>query len=219
MLALLKAPAVAAYILAAAQGCPATKPPQLDFDFRVAKTEFVHALSPAELERLRRKNSARGPEGKLSGLTETKINHKIAIHGSETDRPDGWHCFTPVKVVVALELVPTVYIASLYRPGSCRYRQTRKHELQHVETATATVEEFAPIILAALRKAVKELRPQGPSTLKQLRRDRTRLSRMTGNAYARVVEDMTRVLEKRQARLDTPEEYRRIGMACAGEED
>ena len=219
MLALLKAPATAAYILTATHACPASPAPQLDFDFRVTKTEFVHRLSWQELERLRRKISSTEVEGRLSGLTETKFNHKIAIHGKEMSRSDGWYCYTPGSVVVTLELSPTVYIASAHRPGGCKYDETRKHELRHVATATQTLEEFAPAVMAALRKAMKEFRPQGAATLKQLRRERNRMSKIIKNAYAGAVEEMTRTLQKRQARIDTPEEYQRIGAACAGLDD
>jgi hypothetical protein len=216
MLAFLKAPAAAAYILAAAQGCPAGPAPELVFDYSVQKTVFNHALSWEELERLRRKNSGTGP---LSGLTETKFNHRVAIHGKETSRPDGWHCFRPAKVVVKLEYAPVVYIASGYRPGSCKYKETRRHELQHVEIATATAEEFAPVMMTRLRKAMKELGPQGPGTPRQLRRARDRMNRVISDAYAGAIGEMLRVLEDRQARIDTDSEYQRIAGICAGKKD
>jgi len=219
MLAALKAPVAAAYILAAAQGCPAGPAPQLDFDFSMKKTAFVHTLSGKELERLRRKNSGTAVAGPLSGLTETKFRHKIAIHGKEARRADGWQCFRPAKVVVTLEYAPVVYISSAYRPGSCRYTETRKHELQHVATATETVEEFAPVMMARLRKAMKELGPQGPGTSRQLRRARDRMNKHISSAYAGVIDEMLGVLAGRQARLDTESEYRRIAGICAGKID
>lgn len=219
MLAALKAPALAAYMLATAQGCPAGPAPQLAFDFNVKKTEFVYRLSSEELARLRRKNSGTSTTGHLSGLTETKFHHRIAIHGKEASRSDGWKCFRPAKVVVALEYAPIVYISSGYRPGSCRYNQTRRHELQHVAIATATVEEFAPVMMTQLRRAMKELGPQGPGTTNQLRRAREGMNKVIGKAYDSAIDDMLRALAKRQAAIDTEAEYRRIAGICTGKED
>jgi hypothetical protein len=219
MLAALKAPAVAAYMLAAAQGCPAGPAPQLDFDFTVKKAVFVHTLSAEELERLGRKNFGNIAAGHLSGLTETKFNHKAAIHGKEAVRPDGWRCFRPVKAVVKLEYVPVVYISAGYRPGSCRYNETHRHELRHVAIATQTVEEFAPVIMTRLRKVVKELQPQGPGTVQQLRRARDRMNKAVARAYNSAIDEMMGVLAGRQARIDTDSEYRRIAAICADKED
>lgn len=218
MMAALKAPALAAYVLAAAQGCPAGPAPQLAFDFTVKKTAFVHALPAEDIERIRRKNAGKAGAGHLSGLTETKFGHKAAIHGKETIRPDGWRCFRPVKVVVTLDYTPVVYISTAYRAGSCKYAETRRHELQHVAISKETVEEFAPVMMARLRQAMKDMRALGPGTEQQLRRGRDRMNKAIAAAYNKAMDEMMRVLAERQARIDTDSEYRRVAGLCTGKD-
>lgn len=215
LMTFLQAPAAAAYILAAAHGCTAPQP-QLDFDFNVRKTAFVHTVTAEGLARLKRKTGP-APKGKMSGLTENALQRNLAIHGKETKRTDGWSCFAPSKIIARVELSPTVYISSAYRPGSCRYRVTRQHELQHVKIATEGLEEYAPAIMARLRKAAAAAGPAGPTTSLQLRRARQRLVKSIDAAFAGVMGEMERKIAARQARIDTEDEYRRIAGLCPGE--
>jgi hypothetical protein len=216
VMSFLQAPAAAAYILAAAHGCSAPQP-QLDFDFNVKKTAYVYTVSAEGLLRLKLKSGPMGHAGKMSGLTENVFTRNLAIHGKETKRPDGWSCFAPTRVVAKMELKPTVYISSAYRAGSCRYRVTRAHELEHVKIATDTLEEYAPVILSRLRKAVAAAGVAGPTTPEQLKRRRQRIVKSINSAYESVTAEMERKVALRQARIDTEDEYRRIAGLCPGE--
>jgi hypothetical protein len=114
-----------------------------------------------------------------------------------------------VRVELSMQPV-VVYVASELRNNACRHAATREHELRHVAVYREMLEESARKlrgdIATALGTGVRTAASPGA-----LQREVETALRSYLTAFMRAQHD---VLNARQAEIDTPEEYARVGAAC-----
>lgn len=108
----------------------------------------------------------------------------------------------------------TVYIARELPPQSCIYREVMAHEMEHVAIDDRVLEEFRPRLRQQIQGLVDQLRPVRGRTPDQVART---LQRSVETVVNRSMEEFGRERDRRQARLDTAEEYTRVSQACGGE--
>jgi hypothetical protein len=120
-------------------------------------------------------------------------------------------CGTP-SVRVELSMQPVVvFIAREVAESPCQRDATLAHEMKHVEVfrevlqeaATELEREFPEAVGAELRRA---------ANAEELQR---RLILGVRDYLAQFMSDWQRVLDARQAEVDSPEEYGRVSAACA----
>jgi len=108
----------------------------------------------------------------------------------------------------------TIYVARERRPGTCPYDSVLKHERRHQAADDAVIAEFAPRLKRRVARAIAALPPPAPLPPG----DAAAVERRLTAAVERAVHDELRALEAarraRQAAIDTPGEYRRVGAAC-----
>jgi hypothetical protein len=132
------------------------------------------------------------------------------VRGLE-DRRQARACARP-SVRVELFVQPiTVYIASEYAADPCRLRAIRDHEQRHVDVFEAFARESAERLSADLGRVVGTA-PHFGMTLDETQRA---LDRRIGDALVAFMRDAERTLAERQAGVDTPAEYQRVGNACS----
>ena len=109
----------------------------------------------------------------------------------------------------------TVYVAQAYRDDPCREPLIIEHEQRHVEVYRTYVGEAAVRLRGELPRRLGTGLAQAPSmAAAQEQVDAALAATMTA-----FMEESARILEERNAAIDTPEEYRRIGLACGPDPD
>jgi len=145
------------------------------------------------------------------GLTTAVFGQStdIELH-SVDDRRGARACGTP-RVHVELSMQPMmVFIARELAEAPCQREATLSHEMKHVEV-------FREVLDEAVQDLEREL-PEGIGT--ELRRAKSpeelerRLIVTVRDYLAEFMHERQRVLDERQAAVDSPEEYARVSTAC-----
>lgn len=157
--------------------------------------------------------NAFGPEWTPVGLTLTELSYNIGLNLEALPLPNGHYCARLTSVDAALGYENTkVYIARKFRPGSCAYRSINDHEMTHVAVFRQALDAYFPRLQRRLDQAARQLKPVLASSPDQAARYlRTRLNATVKSLYL----EMNRVLDRNNAKLDTPERYRLEQARCA----
>jgi hypothetical protein len=145
------------------------------------------------------------------GLTVANFGHETESRLRILEEAStGRACATP-EVDVTLSMRPTtVYLARELAGDRCQREATRQHELRHVDAYRALLDEAAARLRAELPAAVAREAWSGGSAGDVRRRFDATLRAVLGD-FMRTQHE---VLAERQAGIDTPEEYARVGRAC-----
>lgn len=148
------------------------------------------------------------------GLTLTELEFFLSVRVTATPAAKGRYCghLESVEATIGYEKL-TVYVARKYRPGSCHYRSIMDHEQLHVSIFRNTLAQFSPRVERRLRRAAAAMRPIVSSSADQAA---NRMQRKLQNEIKPLFREMNRVLDAANAKLDTPENYRREQARCNG---
>jgi len=159
---------------------------------------------------LTNKSGASPQEHRTYGLTVVNFGHETdsRLHMLE-ETSSGRTCATP-DIDVALSMRPaTVYVARELSADACQHEATRQHEMQHVAAYRALLDEAAVQLRADLPASIAASWTGPSATDIRIRFD---------DALRTYMRDFMRAqhqrLAERQALIDTPEEYARVGRAC-----
>lgn len=229
-------PAVLAVVLAATLatgGCERVAPalaklnPLRTFDSRCAELApssyqvRVADASVAEdrtqsFDSLARMSTSTSPNHRTVGLTQARFGHRssLAVNGIE-DQRSGRVCARP-SVTVELSLAPmTVYIASRYRDDPCRQPLIAAHEQRHVEVYRDYAREAAARLESELPRRLGTGLVHAPT----MAAAQEQVDAALAATMAEFIADSARILDERNAAIDTPEEYRHLTLACGDEPD
>jgi hypothetical protein len=159
------------------------------------------------------KSAERPPQGSiLLGLTKLADGIVVVPHYVALPRPGGIYCVWLKKVDASIGIpVMDVYVASEYEPGSCEYNVILNHENTHVRFNLETMNEWAPTIQAALTESANRLFPA--VFYKDPKRDNAVAQYLFENAKSTFLL-MQQEMAKRNASIDTPQNYRRENAKC-----
>lgn len=151
------------------------------------------------------------PTHRTIGVTQANFGHRSVVDSKGIeDRQNHRACVRP-RVRVELFVQPlTVYIASEYAGDPCRSHAIREHEARHVDVFSSFARESALRLSADLSHALGAA-PHYGMTLDEAQRS---VDRRLSDALSTFMRDAERTLADRQASVDTPEEYARVGSAC-----
>ncbi len=161
--------------------------------------------------------SAKAPsiDGRESlGLTITQAQSDVRIEAGQIlqDQKSGYECIAP-KVDIKLNYSPVlIYVANEFAPGSCGYRTVLEHELRHMRLYMENLMRVESVVREALNKRFEGKPFYAPSgtAMSALEHE------MHGTWFPFIREEFDKVRSK-QAEIDTPEEYARVGKECDGE--
>jgi hypothetical protein len=180
------------------------------YEVRVADAPIAEDRTRS-FESLARMSTSTSPNHRTVGLTQARFTHRssLAVNGIE-DRSSGRVCARP-SVSVELSLAPmTVYIAQAYRDDPCREPLIVAHEQRHVDVYRTYVGEAAAALRSELPRRLGTGLVQAPSMTAAQAQVDTALAA----TLAEFMQESERILEERNAVIDTPEEYLRISLAC-----
>ncbi len=115
--------------------------------------------SSPQLIRLRRAQISGAGFKRLSGLTQMKFHSHYDVKLRATQKREGF-CINAESIDVELGFKQfNVYIIKRYRPGSCQYRVTKKHEMKHVNLYRKGLHSALPEFRAAIDEVVSNHLP------------------------------------------------------------
>jgi len=162
-------------------------------------------------ESLARMGTSASPNHRTVGLTQARFSHRssLAVNGIE-DKSSGRVCARP-SVTVELSLAPmTVYIAQAYRDDPCREPLIAEHERRHVDVYRTYAGEAA----VRLQRELPRRLGTGLVEATSMAAAQAQVDAALAETMAEFMAESERILEERNAAIDTPEEYLRITLAC-----
>lgn len=191
---------------------PRNLPPlQIDIQVRQPVIVYHHDVDLFGLPKLKN-HSERPPPGQVI-LGLTMINRQMAAQYqvASVRLADGRVCIWVGRIDAVLGSPQmNVYVAEEYAPDTCEYRVVLDHENTHVRFNLETLRDWAPTIKAALVEAARRkfpaIFPRPPS---EADLNDYLLANME-DTFQLMGEDMAR----RNATIDTPENYRRTAALC-----
>lgn len=201
---------------AARSSCPAGTPaPSVSVRIQPGKVIVNNRYGQRNLKRLHGQGSKlRGKSGwNPVGLTSTELGFSMKVRINALPLANGRYCgyLDTVNASFGYDQL-TVYIDSKYRPGSCQHASIMEHEKLHVLVFRRTLEKYAPRVERRLARASARMQPVVASNAKQAA---TRLKNKLRNEIQPLFREMNRQLNRSNAKLDTPENYKREQKRCA----
>ena len=172
--------------------------------YRIDTTRSYRTLSQM-------KAGARGSV--VLGLTRTESRVSIGVGGPMLlDKVSGYECVAP-RIDVDVHYLPIViYIGSEIPVDSCTYREVLAHELRHLKAYQDHLPKVEVKVRAALAARFGNKPLYAPAG--QARR---LLQREIDTQWMPYIKAEMAQVEAVQARIDSPQEYARLGKVCRGE--
>lgn len=216
-LVLLAVPALARPAAAQSAGCPRFDRPVLQVDTQVVplKRDFDKTLPQLQAMPGRSAGPAGAQAGQVLGLAHATFGERWQVGAHYSPQPGGAVCAALSKLTVTFGFQErVVYVARELPPGSCIQREVLNHEMKHVATDEALLREFMPTFKRRLETVVAR---QGTVRVRGQDQALTALRQPIDAAVNDLMREFSSEREKRQAKVDTLEEYRRVSKSCNGE--
>lgn len=217
---LAKAALPAAYILAASV-CEAPPPPTVHMDFVNVAPVRRTDLSSAQLGGYHIDTTfsrSRNEIYTVGGLHLSELSADIyANYGIMTDPMTQMSCLSLNSVNIQVKYTPTIFVASNYKEGSCRYNTTLQHEARHVNTDIITFNELLPQMRQAVQDEAAKIGALGPMPPGDTIAGRDKIIDRLHAALTAKADELKHIVFDRQQMIDTRQEYQRLDALCADE--
>lgn len=215
--ALLAVPASARPAAAQAAGCPKFERPVLQIDAQEAplKRDFEKTVGQLQAIPGRTGGPAGAQHGQVLGLAHATFGERWQIAAHFSRQPGGVICAGLARLAVTFGFQErVVYIARELPAGTCIQREVLNHEMKHVATDEELLRQFMP----GLRRRLEAVAARQGTVRARSESQAMGLLRQPIDAAVRdLMRDFSRERDKRQAKVDTLEEYRRVSKSCNGE--
>jgi hypothetical protein len=211
----------AGYMLAGLLSCSPQTPPSVAVQFRNNPPGIVNSEPAESLMRL--KDGTISPDygrefSVTGGLTYSNIQTTFDMNFTSSVWPVvNRACLWANNINITVTYTPTVYVASNYRPGSCRYQATLEHEMRHVAADVAFLGELLPYMKEMAEMSVAPWKGAGPVGKETLEAEQAALSKQFGDALEKISDGQQGIRVLRQRQIDTRAEYDRLSTACPAE--
>jgi hypothetical protein len=151
--------------------------------------------------------------GVVLGLTRAESRVAVSVEGTIIGDPEtDTECLRPL-VNVSLSYEPIViYVGREFEPGSCAYREILAHEMRHLKAYVDYLPKVESRVLDRMAQRF-DGRPVVAPRGQALQRVQQELDRTWMPFLKR---EMAQA-KARQAAIDSPKEYARLGKVCRGE--
>ena len=177
-----------------------SEPSQVRYDF---------GKSVAQLQAM---TKAANPTMKTLGLTTTSIKLTGNWTWSTLVLPNGLACLRPSMLVLVSVNPQTVHVAREFPQGTCAFDVIAEHELRHVRTNQSHLERIAGVYQQRISSYYGQRIFYGPyETLKK------QATEAFQGHWKTAIERDLEAVSLLHAQIDTPQEYARNDVVCAGE--
>lgn len=209
------------YILAGLITCEPQPAPELTFNLQNTPPQIDNTQSSRDLAGLKGNSTSPryGSEFPIvGGLTASDFKAEFTMNFSKSFAKEGNDACLWIKdAVVTITYTPVVYVASNYRPGSCRYNLTEEHEMMHVGVDTITLKEFMPYIEQVANSGVAQAYSVGPIDREEIDAEQNRLAKKLSTVLQEAIAQLQQARRMRQQQVDSRVEYRRLSTSCLDE--
>lgn len=210
----LAAPAPAA---AQTHDCPAFDAANVTVSFRNAPLRRAFDRSIQQLARMpgRAPGPAGAGNGHILGLAHAVFEQSYDIGVSYGPVGGGAFCGALTSLDVTFGTRErAVYVAKELPRNTCIHREVLDHEMHHVQVDEALMKEFLPTVKRRLATLAGRM---GTVRARSQQQVMASLRKPIDAELKKILNDFTREREKRQARIDTLDEYDRVSRSCGGE--
>jgi hypothetical protein len=211
----------AAYILAATGICAAPQPPVVHMEFIDTPPVQRNDLSGHDLGSFHISTTfshSRNETFTVGGLTLSDFSPVYLVDFDVMTNPAlGIACLALKSVSITVKYAPTIYVASEFKEGSCRFQSTLQHEARHVNTDIITFNELLPVLRQAVQDAADKIGAVGPVKSENLIPERDNMMDQLKAALSAKAEEIEKIRFNRQQMIDTRQEYLRLSKMCADE--
>jgi hypothetical protein len=186
---------------------------KLNFVTDNAPATLNNNLNATGLQNMARLSGARvaGRHQRALGLTTSQVGLSLGGRTYAIPAKDGYCVYlSSVEAGFGYRRMD-VMVASEFPPGSCEYNAILDHENQHVAINRSTVREYAPRVRQELERLLQSVQPRF-SRDPQLGSDDKLKALHDG--LDPLLSEMERLLEARNAAIDTDYNYTAIGELC-----
>ncbi|MES2162608.1 MAG: hypothetical protein V4476_15720 [Pseudomonadota bacterium] len=147
------------------------------------------------------------------GLTVTKGQYSVDLGGQILQAPvSGYECIAP-RVELKLNYSPVlIYVGNEFAPGSCGYTAILEHEQRHLQAYMENLARVEQVVRDALNKRFEAKPLYAPSGTAM-----SALEHEINGSWFPFIRDEFDKGKAKQAEIDSPEEYARLGKVCDGE--
>ena len=146
------------------------------------------------------------------GLTAATISVDSEIRTKSSGPEQGPICIAPSVITIKLSTAPNVYIDSSH--GACRQNVAIGHEMGHVRIDRELIDRFVPIFRSRITTMVDAIgaatAPSYADSASVRERIEDKINAMLSVTYDSMAIERTLAHKEH----DSPEEYRRVSMAC-----
>lgn len=204
---------------AAAQsnGCGGFPPTKLTLDTVLAPIKRDDGLSIAQLTRLpgRTPGPVSTTDSHVLGLTQARYGEQSQVQALFKSMGDGTYCASASALTISFGFQQrVVHVAGEIPANSCLHGEVLAHEMRHVAVDEALLNEMMPQIRSRLEQVIDGMEPVRSRSQTQAM---AAIRRPLESAMRRIMQEFGRERDRRQAKVDTVEEYERVSRVCNGE--
>ena len=195
-----------------AQYCP----PQDGYDYKVVVTIET---PPVRLHKNRSRAQLTGMTYHGSGNSQTlglmTSRLEVATQSHYYSHViEGGLCVWVAQIDVTLRYHSLdIFVAKEYREHSCEYKVVLEHEKQHVTVAKKALSPFIPKIKSALASFTIP-RSENPLGVQTASQGKQQINRRIDELIAPLRNQMSQLINKKQAKVDSPQSYRATHKRC-----
>jgi hypothetical protein len=194
---------------------PAQAPAAVDVAVEEGAIHYHPGYDEADLMRLHGRNGRMaGAHGwRIGGLTLSRfkfdLNTQVRIQ--RLDRRLYCVRIDSVRAAIGYDALD-VYISERYRRGSCEFKAVLDHEHRHVAVFRNVLVSYAQQVRNALDRAARD---HGTMVMASKGNAAEAMQERLQQAVKPVLREMHRIEQSENAKLDSPESYRRDQAGCA----
>lgn len=185
--------------------------PPAHFEVEAAPVTFTEDYSQS-LRTLTARHDGAQIHHRTVGLTEGRLAYESTLESKGLeDRAGGRVCARPSVRVVFSATPMVVFIAREVADDACRRNLILEHEMKHV----AVYREYLNELVAATRRELPSLYGERVVYARDAHESQETMRRRLKTFMHGFMQAHYTEIKRRQADIDTPEEYTRLSRACA----
>lgn len=194
----------------AAQDCPSSKA-NVTLTVQLVEPSLDNSVSQPRLQAMAGEHDH---AGRTMGLYRMQLQSKMEARIGTRTRA-GLVCQWIDAVTVALSMSPReIFVVRERPPGTCGYDVVLDHERKHQAVDDAVFAEYKTQLRQKIERAILDLQPERPVPVGVTLAARARLSTFVRGVVTAAVDGLMTARQTRQAQVDNPSEYARLGTAC-----
>jgi hypothetical protein len=197
--------------------CPLTARPVVSLEARQDPVSYDYSQNLNQLQQKHITNSVHSHgTGVTMGAAASQMAYgyklKYQMAGIEGQSPV---CAALIRVDVEIKFTNNIiYLASELPPGSCIRREVLLHEEKHMREDLYLIQEKRYVIQQVIERAIRDIGTVNANSPEEAQQE---LQRRIAPIIDRETQNLMQERTRRQALVDTPQEYERVSKSCNGE--